>query len=111
MGDVPDDNQRLCPCLSSPAYPAVKATPAEVTGRLRSSCLTADHHFWEDSVSLADEALFRISKIRGHQKITDEYLLGLAVRNHGRLATFDRSIPLEAVQDAAAGDLVLIGSV
>jgi len=32
--------------------------------------------------------------VGGHQKITDIYLLGLAVRRQGRLATFDRSIPL-----------------
>jgi predicted nucleic acid-binding protein len=57
-----------------------------------------------------DEALFRPSMIGGHQKITDAYLLGLAVRNHGRLATFDRSIPLKAVPDADPGNLVLIGS-
>ncbi len=97
--------------LSNPAYPTVEANPAEVAGRLRSFCSTTDHHFWEDSVSLMDESLFRPLMIGGHQKITDAYLLGLAVRNHGRLATFDRSIPLKAVQGVAAGNLVLIGSV
>lgn len=95
--------------LSNPAYPTVEATPAEVAVRLRSFCSTADHHFWADSVCLLDEALFQASMIRGHQKITDAYLLGLTVRNHGRLATFDRSIPLKAVQGAAPGNLVLIG--
>jgi predicted nucleic acid-binding protein len=49
--------------------------------------------------------------IGGHQKVTDAYLLGLAVRNHGKLATFDRSIPLKAVQGADTGNLALIGSV
>ena len=97
--------------LSNPAYPTVEATPAEVAGRLRSFCSTMDHHFWEDSVSLIDESLFRPLMIGGHQKITDACLLGLAVRNHGRLATFDRSIPLKAVQGVFAGNLVLIGSV
>lgn len=96
--------------LSSPAYPTVEASPAEVAGRLRSLCSTADHHFWADSVSLMDEALFRLSMIGGHQKITDAYLLGLAVRNHGRLSTFDRSISLKAVHGADAGNIVLIGS-
>jgi hypothetical protein len=36
-----------------------------------------------------DDRLFRPGMTRGHQKITDIYLLGLAVRNLGRLATFD----------------------
>src|ERR1035437_296172 len=96
--------------LSNPAYPTVEATPAEVAGRLRRLCSPAGPHFWADSVSLMDEALFRPSMIGGHQKITDAYLLGLAVRNHGRLATFDRSIPMKAVPDADPGNLVLIGS-
>ena len=96
--------------LSNPAYPTLEAPVAELASRLRSLCSTADHHFWADSVSLMDESLFRASLIGGHQKITDAYLLGLAVRNHGRLATFDRSIPLKAVHGADAGNLVLIGS-
>jgi toxin-antitoxin system PIN domain toxin len=97
--------------LSSPAYPAVKMTSAGVAGDLRDFCSVTDHHFWEDSVSLLDESLFRLSMIGGHQKITDAYLLGLAVRNHGRLATFDRSIPLKAVQGAGPGNLTVIGGV
>lgn len=95
--------------LSNPAYPTVDATPAEVSARLRTLCASRDHHFWPDSVSLLDDTLFHPSLIGGHQKITDVYLLGLAVRHHGRLATFDRSIPLKAVQGATPGNLVLIG--
>ena len=95
--------------LSNPAYPTVEATPAEVTGRLHSLCSTPDHHFWADTVSLTDETLFRPSWIAGHQKITDAYLLGLAVRNHGRLATFDKSIPLKPVHGADPRTVVLIG--
>lgn len=48
--------------------------------------------------------------IGGHQKITDAYLVGLAVRNHGRLATFDRSIPLKAVQGAGAEHVVVLSN-
>ena len=63
------------------------------------------------SIALLDESLFRPSMIGGHQKITDAHLLGMAARNHGRLATFDRSIPMKAVVGAVPGNLVLIGSV
>lgn len=97
--------------LSNPSYLTRQTTPGEVAHVLRNACSAADHHFWEDSVSLTDESLFQASMIRGHQKITDAYLLGLAVRNHGRLATFDRSIPLHAVHGAAPGNLVEIGGV
>jgi uncharacterized protein len=94
--------------LSSPAYRTVEATPAEVSDRLRSLCSAVDHHFWPDAILLTDETLFRVSSIGGHQKITDAYLLGLAVRNHGRLVTFDRSIPTKAVLGSMPGNLVLL---
>ena len=97
--------------LSNPAYPTVSATPSEVASHLRALCSAADHSWWEDSVSLLDEALFRASLITGHQKITDVYLLGLAVRRRGRLATFDRSIPVKAVAGAAPDHLEVIGPV
>jgi predicted nucleic acid-binding protein len=47
--------------------------------------------------------------IRGHRQLTDVYLLGLAQRNGGRLATFDRSIPLQAVTGAGPDALIIIG--
>jgi len=97
--------------LSNPAYPTVEATAAEVISRLRILCSGPDHHFWHDSVSLLDEKLFRPNMIPGHQKITDAYLLGLAVRQNGGLATFDRSIPIKAVVGARPEHLHLIGAV
>ena len=97
--------------LSNPAYPTVTATPGEVASRLRILCSSTDHHWWEDSVSLLDEGLFRTNLISGHQKITDVYLLGLAVRRQGKLATFDRSIPAKAVIGAGSGHLELISAV
>jgi hypothetical protein len=87
----------------------VETTPAEVAERLREFSSARDHHFWSDSVSLLDDSLFLPSMLGGHQKITDAYLLGLAVRNHGKLATFDRSIPMKTVLGAVLGNLVLIG--
>ncbi len=95
--------------LSNPAYPTVETTPAEVVSRLRTLCASSDHHFWSDSVSLLQVSLFRPHLITGHQKITDVYLLGLALRHGGRLATFDRSIPLHAVVGAGSHHFELIG--
>lgn len=95
--------------LSNPSYPSVDATAAEVISRLRALCGSRWHQFWPDEVSLLDGTLFRPDKIAGHQKITDAYLLGLAVRRGGRLATFDRSIPLKAVIGATGNSLELLG--
>ncbi len=44
------------------------------------------------------------------KRLRDAYLLGLAVRNHGRLVTFDRSIPTKAVLGSMPGNLVLLGN-
>ena len=96
--------------LSNPAYPTVAATPAEAASRLRVLCADPGHEFWSDSVPLLDESLFRLQAITGHRQITDIYLLGLAVKHGGRLATFDRSIPLKAVVGASTDRLELIGS-
>lgn len=96
--------------LSSPAYPSVEATPAEVISRLRTLCSSRDHVFWPDEVSLLDDALFRPPMIAGHRQTTDIYLLGLAVRRQGKLVTFDRSIPLRAVVGAESRHLELLGA-
>ncbi|MBV8817472.1 MAG: PIN domain-containing protein [Acidobacteriaceae bacterium] len=94
--------------LSNPAYRARDASPAEVALRLKEFTSAPDHHFWPDSISILDANLFRVSSIGGHRSVTDAYLLGLAVRNHGRLVTFDRGIPIKAVPEAKARNLVVI---
>jgi len=94
--------------LSNPDYPTVDATPGDVIARLRALCSASDHHFWPDSVSLPDERLFDSHRIAGHQKITDVYLLGLAVRERGKLVTCDRSISLKAVLGANAGHIEIL---
>ncbi len=96
--------------LSSPAYPSFEASPGQVISHLRTFCSSPLHEFWEPGVSLLDETLFRPDFILGHKQVTDVYLLGLAVRRHGRLATFDRSIPLRAVVGADSRHVELLGN-
>lgn len=96
--------------LSHPAYPSIETTPSEVISRLRVLCASADHQFWGDGVSLLDGELIRPEMIGGHKKVTDVYLLGLAVRKRGRLVTFDRAIPLKAVVGAGHSHLDILGS-
>jgi toxin-antitoxin system PIN domain toxin len=95
--------------LSNPAYPTIEATPAEVISRLQDLCSSPHHEFWPDDLSLLENA-FRPASIPGHQKITDAYLLALAIQKRGQLVTFDRSIPLRAVVGADARHLKLLGS-
>jgi hypothetical protein len=60
-------------------------------------------------VSLRDGRLFNLTASRGHRQLTDIYLLGFARKMGGRLATFDGSIPLAAVNGARADTLAIIG--
>ena len=89
--------------LSNPAYPGRRTTVADATARLRSFTESGNHHFWPDSVSVRDTRRMDPGKLSGHRQITDAYLLALAVENGGRLATFDSSLPLDAVRDARPG--------
>lgn len=66
------------------------------------------HLFWPDNLSLVDATDFDRDRILGPNQITDIYLLGLAVRNNGRLVTFDRAISLAAVHGARAQHLVVL---
>ena len=95
--------------VSNPAYPTVDLTPAEAAARLREFCESPQHVFWPDDVSLLNEAILRPQYLDGHRQITDARLLALAVRNDGRLATFDRRLPVKAVRGAADRHIRLIG--
>jgi uncharacterized protein len=67
-----------------------------------------DHVFWPDDISLRDNSVFDAGSILGPGQITDAYLLALAVKNDGRLATLDRSVPLRAVRGAERRHLAMI---
>jgi uncharacterized protein len=94
--------------LGNPAYSPAAEQPAVVLARLREFCGSGGHAFWPDDVSLRDTNLFRAGAPSTHRQVTDLYLLGLAVKRHGRLATFDRGISLANVHGAEADNLFLI---
>ncbi len=91
--------------LANPAYGSPVNRPVELVARLRTLCGTRGHRFWTDAVSLRDPTLFDCARVAGHRQLTDLYLLGLAHRNGACLATFDRTIPVDAVVGASR-DLV-----
>ncbi len=73
--------------------------------RLDIRCVMRDA-FWPDDVSICDAKAFKLSV--GHRQLTDVYLLALAVRHGGRLATFDRSIVAQALPAARPDHLVVV---
>jgi predicted nucleic acid-binding protein len=66
------------------------------------------HAFWPDDISITDTELFDHSRILGPNQITDVYLLALAVRNGGRLVTFDAGVPTAAVKGATKAHVVAL---
>ena len=65
-------------------------TPAAAIAVLHNNTTLAGYEFWPDAVSYLDTDL---SRIMGHQQVTDAYLVSL-VRNHpgSKLATLDEGL-------------------
>ena len=69
--------------------PQVGVSIAEAKELLRTIVASPNHVFWPDDVSylaLPERGL------RGHKQVTDYYLVALAGKNGGKLATLDKSL-------------------
>lgn len=66
--------------------------PAEVLALLRAMVQMPGHRFWSDDVSPAEDSAGVFARVVGHRQVTDAWLVTLARRREGRLATFDRGI-------------------
>ncbi len=93
--------------MSNPGYQNSLPVRA-VIERLADACKHEVHEFWPDAVSLLDPDVVDRTRIHGPRQLTDIYLLALAVEHNGRLVTFDTGIPLAAVHDATAANLVVL---
>ena len=94
--------------LSNPAYAGIHETSASVATRLALFRESGHHTFWPDDLSVTDERHFAWTGSVTHGLLTDVYLLALATHHGGRLATFDRRIPLAPVHGADRGNLEVI---
>jgi uncharacterized protein len=93
--------------MSQPGYKKPVTTTFAID-LLAQQVLESDHAFWPDDISLRDYTLFDANCILGPNQITDVYLLALAVKNGGRLATLDRNVPLRAVRGAEPKHLAML---
>jgi hypothetical protein len=83
--------------LANPAYGSPFPRVPDIVERLRLFTASGGHQFWPDVLSFTDTAMFKQALIAGHRQLTDIYLLALARRHNGRLATFDRTVPVVAI--------------
>lgn len=80
---------------SHPQYPNRPGDAQAALALLRQFCALDGHAFWPDDVSLRD-VVSHMAAIT-HGQLTDVYLLALAARHGGKLATFDRRLAASAV--------------
>lgn len=90
--------------LGNPGYPlgGSAQSTTKIAALLHDLRNMPGHSFWPDDVSLLDADLIDLSAVLSSRQITDIYLLALAVRHGGQLATFDRRLNASAVANGAA---------
>jgi toxin-antitoxin system PIN domain toxin len=85
---------------SQPNYGNTPGLAPVVAMALSRLCSRPGHLFWQEDFSLLDETLFVRERLVG-KHVSDSYLLALALRHGGKLATFDRRLVTDAVRGGA----------
>jgi toxin-antitoxin system PIN domain toxin len=78
--------------VSNPSFSRDAVQPREAVQVLSANTASKDHTFWPDELPVATAVAFTGIRLLGHQQVTDAYLLGLAIRLGGVLATLDHCI-------------------
>jgi toxin-antitoxin system PIN domain toxin len=78
--------------VSNPAFSRDAVQPREGLQVLAANIAAKDHKFWPDKLPVPEAVAFAGVRLVGHQQVTDAYLLGLAIRRGGVLATLDKRI-------------------
>lgn len=78
--------------ISNPAFSPHAVSVMEAVRALSGSTQSASHRFWDDDVRLDEALQLADARTVGHRQVTDLYLLGLAIRHRGKLATLDRRL-------------------
>lgn len=86
--------------VSNPAFSRDAVRPREAMHVLSANTAAGDHAFWAEDAPFAEVGEFAGERLIGHQQVTDTYLLGLAVRRGGALATLDENIAALTAPDS-----------
>ncbi len=85
--------------VSDPTYANSPGPPTVVSELLRMLCALPGHDFWPDDMSLLDCPEVDPSHLLQSSQVSDTYLLALAARRGGQLATLDRRLIVDAVRE------------
>jgi toxin-antitoxin system PIN domain toxin len=77
---------------STPAVVKDAMTPLEAISAIERSTSQPEHHFWPQNEPLSQMAPEMMVRVMGAKQMTDAVLLDLAIKQGGRLATFDSAI-------------------
>jgi toxin-antitoxin system PIN domain toxin len=78
--------------VSNPAFSRDALAPAKAVALLAQNLTHVAHEFWTESLQVPAAVKGIEPALQGHQQVTDAYLLALASRHKGVLATFDRGL-------------------
>jgi toxin-antitoxin system PIN domain toxin len=78
--------------VSNPAFSRDALAPAEAVALLAENLTHAAHEFWTEGIQVPAAMKETAVRLQGHGQLTDAYLLAVASRRQGVLATFDRGI-------------------
>jgi uncharacterized protein len=95
--------------MNLPAYSSFGPVGFEpIRKQLNQLSKDLDHEFWPCDISLRDATNIQWDRIMGHNQITDLYLLALAVKHKGAIATLDHRIAIETVRGAQTSNLLVL---
>ena len=94
--------------VGHPRYPNTPGSPATVAAIVSKLRGLPGHSFWTDDLSLVGSDRIYVARILTSAQVTDTYLLALASRHSGVLATLDRRLSVAAVR-GGKGALHCIG--
>lgn len=96
--------------VSNPAFSPDALAPADALGLLERNVARPTHEFWPDEIALMKAVAPVAPRLQGYRQLADAYLLGLALKRRGVLASFDGGLRMLAAGDRAAGlEVVPVG--
>ena len=93
--------------VSNPAFSRDALSPVEALALLAENIAHPRHEFWTDSLQVPTAVKGMEARLQGFKQLTDAYLLAVAHRQRGVLATFDRGLRTLA-GDALLGSLEIV---
>jgi toxin-antitoxin system PIN domain toxin len=78
--------------VSDPAFSRDALPPGLAVALLAQNLAHPGHEFWPENVQVPAAVALLQAQLQGYRQLTDAYLLALAARRKGALATFDRGV-------------------